>query len=158
MTNNITIKSGIDINSNEFKDYLEILKSEGIKCYFLDLALSNNSPVLTNPFVFEEKEYKDYRIDDISFIIDKGDIIGHMVYTLEKVRPTIPLSLGSRNHLDLERVKQISGRISFNKIEYFCKYNINIKDIIVNYLSARIHGNLEYTGIIAIENKIHIKK
>lgn len=158
MTNNITIKSGIDIDSNEFKNYLELLKKEGIKSYFLDLALSNNSEILTNPFVFDEKEYQEYKIDDISFIISDDNIIGHMVYTLEKVRPVIPLSLGTRYHLDLERVKQIPGRISFNKLEYFCKYNININDIIIKYLSARVRSNLEYKGNISIENKINIKK
>lgn len=158
MINNITIKSGIDINSDEFKNYLELLKKEKINSCFLDLALSNNTEVLTKPFVFDEKEYKEYKIDDISFIIYDDNIIGHMVYTLQKERPVIPLSLGTRYHLDLERAKQIPGRLSFNKLDYFCKYNININDNIINYLSTRIHSNLEYKGNISIENKIHIKK
>lgn len=158
MTNDITIKSGININSEEFINYHTYLKENNIRCFFLDSAVNNNSPVLTDPLLFEEKEYRDYEIDDISFIISDNEIIGHMVYLLKKERPTIDLSMGSKNHLDLEKVKKLSGRVSFNRSEYFCKYNININDLIINYLSTRIHGNLEYKGNITIENKIHIKK
>lgn len=158
MTNNITIKSGIDIDSAEFKAYYEGLKKCEIKSPLLDFAISDNSEVLNNPMVFEEKDYDDYKVDDISFIINDEGIIGHMIYSLQKIRPTIPLSIGEGNHMDLERVSQIPGRICFNKLEYFCKYNININNLIVEYLSARIRGKLDYKGNVSIENKIHIKK
>lgn len=158
MTDNITIKSGIDINSEEFKSYYDSLKDTEKTFYFLDLAVSNDSPVLSDPLVFDEKEYKEYKIDDIAFILSDGNIIGHMIYTLEKKRPTIPLGLGNNNHLDLERVSELSGRISYSRIEYFCKYNIDINNLIVKYLSNRIRGSLEYKGFVPIESKVHIKK
>lgn len=158
MTNDITIRSGIDINSEEFINYHKYLKENNIRCFFLDSAVNNNSPVLTAPLLFDEKDYSDYKIDDISFIVNDNKIIGHMVYSLLKTRPTIPLGMGSKNHLDLEQVKRLNGRISFNKLEYFCNYNINIDDLIVYYLSDRIRGKLEYKGSLSIENKVHIKK
>lgn len=158
MTNNITIKSGIDINKEEFKLYYNELKEMGVKGYYLDLAIDSNSQVLSNPIVFEEQDYNDYSVDDIGFIIKGNEIIGHMVYTLTKEQSTIPLSLGNKKHLDLERASQLSGKICFNKLEYFCKFNIDINDLIVQYLHNRIHGNLEYKGSISREDKIHIKK
>lgn len=158
MTNNITIKSGIDVKDKKFKIYYNLLKNDGIKSFYLDLALKSNSPVLSDPIIFEEKEYHDYTVDDIAFILDENEIIGHMVYKMSKTRPAISLSMGSKNHLDMERVRQVSGQICFNKLEYFCKYNIPINNLIVEYLSNRIHGNLEYKGIVSIERKIHIKK
>lgn len=158
MTNNMIIKSGIDINEEVFKTYYNQLKENNVESYYLDLAVGKNSPVLSNPIIFDEKEYSDYSVDDIAFIIEQNEIIGHMVYNMTKKRPVIPLSMGSRNHLDMERVKQLSGQLCFNKLEYFCKFNININNLIVEYLSNRIHGNLEYKGSIPLENKIHIKK
>lgn len=158
MTNNITIKSGIDINSEEFKKYYEILKQKKINCYYLDLAVSNNSPVLNNPLVFEESEYTEYKVDDISFIISGGEIIGHQVYSLEKSKSVISLGMNIGNHLDMDRVKNMSGRISFGLKEIYCKYNIDINELVINYLSDRIHNKLEYIGTISNESKIHIKK
>lgn len=158
MINNLTIRSGININSDEYKEYLEFLKEEKINASYLDWATSINSPVLTEPLVFDESSYDEYKIDDISFIIENGNVIGHMVYSLEKKKTTIHLSMGSSNHLDMERIKQMSSRITFNRTEYFCKYNIDINNIIFEYLSSRIHGKLEYKGTISLENKIRIKK
>lgn len=158
MTNEITIKSGIDINDAQFQEYYAGLKKENINCHFLEFAINNNSKVLSEPVVFDEKEFSDYQVDDISFIIEEGKIVGHMYYFLQKKPPVIPLSLGDGNHLDLKRVKELSSRIIFTKLEYFFEYDIDIKNLIVKYLSNRIHGNLEYKGNIEIENKIHIKK
>ena len=84
MTDNITIKSGIDVNCDKFKEYLELLRKEKINTQYLDWAISINSPVLTEPLVFDESSYDEYKIDDISFIIENGNVIGHMVYSLEK--------------------------------------------------------------------------
>lgn len=158
MTNNITIKSGIDINSEEFINYYNKLKSLGIRSPMLDFAVSCDSEVLKKPLVFDEKDYDDYKIDDISFIRSDGNIIGHMVYTLEKTKPTISLSLGLGNHLDMERVKQLRSNFRFYRTEYFCDKEIKINDLIVKYLSNRTHRGLEYKGSVPFEHKIHIKK
>lgn len=158
MTNNIIIKSGIDVNQEEFKIYYNNLKKDHVQSSFLDLAVETNSQVLSNPIVFEEKDYNDYTVDDIAFIINENEIIGHMVYTLIKKKPTIPLNLGNKKHLDLEQAAQIPAKLCFNKVEYFCKFNIDINNLIVKYLTNRIHSNLEYKGSISHESKIHIKK
>ena len=158
MTNNIMIKSGIDINDEQFKTYYDNLKNNNIKSYFLDLAIECKSPVLTDPFAFHEKDYEDYSVDDISFIIMDGIIIGHMVYKLTKERPVIPLSLGTRNHLDMERVRKLSGQICFNKLESNCNQDIDINNLKTYYLSNRIRGSLEYQETIQLESKINVKK
>lgn len=158
MINRIIIKSGIDINSVEFKKYYMELKERKVWCYYLDLAVSNNSPLLINPIAFEEKEYGDYKIDDISFVISGDEIIGHQVYLLEKIKPVIPLGIETGNHLDMDRVKNLPARLVFGQKESFCKYNIDINNQLIEYLSNRVHGKLEYKGIVNIENKVNIKK
>lgn len=158
MTNNITIKSGIDINSEEFIEYYNKLKELRVHCPLLNYAVSCDSEVLKNPLVFDESEYDEYKIDDIAFIRNDGNIIGHMVYMLEKTKPTVSLSLGSGNHLDMERVKQLRSNFRFCKSEYYCDKEIDINDLIVKYLSNRTHQKLDYKGSVPFEPKIHIKK
>ena len=155
---NITIKSGIDINSEEFINYHNKIKELKVNCPILDYAVSCDSEVLKNPLIFDENDYQEYKIDDVSFIRSDGNIIGHMVYTMEKLKPTIPLGLNRGNHLDVERIKKITSTYRFSKSEYFCESKININDLITQYLSNRIHQKLEYKGSIEFEPKVHTKK
>ena len=53
----VNIKSGVDINSDEFKTYYDYLKSINSKTVFLDMAVKENSQVLSSPIVFNEKDY-----------------------------------------------------------------------------------------------------
>ena len=158
MINNITIKSGIDINSQEFIEYYNKIKEIGVHSLLLDYAVSCNSETLKNPLIFDESDYEEYKVDDIAFIRSDGNIIGHMVYMLEKSKPTISLGLSRGNHLDMERVKQLRSNFRFCRAEYYCDKEININDLIVQYLSNRIHQKLEYKGSVPFEPKIHVKK
>lgn len=158
MINNITIKSGIDINSQEFIEYYNKIKEIGVHSILLDYAVSCDSQVLKNPLIFDENDYEEYKVDDIAFIRNNGNIIGHMIYVLEKTKPTIPLSLGRGNYLDMERVKQLRSNFRFGRSEYYCEKEIDINNLVIGYLSNRIHGQLDYKGSVPFEPKIHVKK
>lgn len=146
----IKIKSGIDINSQAFKDYCNLLKEKNARISFLELAINGNSKVLVNPINFEEKEYKEFTVDDISFAWSDDKIIGHTLTNIKKRRFAIPTSSGSRFHLD-DYIKNQDGTISFSKIEQFVLNNLNIDEAMNIYLHNRIHGKLESIGSVEYE-------
>lgn len=155
MINNlILIRSGVDTNSREFKEYYKFLKDNHKKFYYLDFAVENNSPVLSNPPIIIDEEYRDYKVDDISFIWKKNEIIGHQVTTFEKLRPVIPLGMSTGNHLDMDRVRSLRGRHVISQKESFCKNNCDLHNSLLRYYESRKNGKLESMGMIKDEEVI----
>lgn len=146
----VNIKSGVDINSDEFKTYYDYLKSINSKTVFLDMAVKENSQVLSSPIVFNEKDYCQVNVDDISFIWMDDRIIGHTMINVKKLRFVVPLSAGSVNHID-ENLLEKQGSMSFSKIEQVLIEDIDVSQLLYLYITDRIHGKLEKTGTIAYE-------
>ena len=146
----VNIKSGVDINSDEFKTYYDYLKSINSKTVFLDMAVKDNSQVLSSPIVFNEKDYCQVNVDDISFIWMDDRIICHTMINVKKLRFVVPLSAGSVNHIDENLLKK-QGSMSFSKIEQVLIEDIDVSQLLYLYITDRINGKLEKTGIIAYE-------
>lgn len=149
----IKIKSGIDINSDQFKNYYNYLKENKIKSLFLDMAIEINSEVLSNPFCFEEKDYSEFKVDDISFVWLDDKIIGHTLTTIKKDRFSIPTSSGRFNHLDKD-IFNIDGKLSYSKLEQNLLYGVDIEESMNRYLNSRVHGKMEEIGAIEYEKTI----
>lgn len=156
--NIITIKSGVDIDSKEFKDYYNRLKEQGKKFLFLDDMVERKANLLTNPVFIDRNEMYEYKADDMAFIWQDGKIIGHRMSLLEKKRPIVNLSMGTNNHLNMNEVKRVSFHFCYLRMEFYCEYNYNLDDILRSYLEKRTYGFLEYTGELLNEQKINIKK
>lgn len=146
----INIKSGVDISSNEFKNYYAHLKDIDSKTIFLDMAVSGNSKVLSSPVAFEEKDYRQINVDDMVFIWLDNKIIGHVMINIKKDRFVVPLSAGIGNHLDKSLLEK-EGGMSFIKMEQVLTENIDINDLLYLYIKDRIHGKMEKTGIVEYE-------
>lgn len=146
----VSIKSGVDINSKEFKEYYEHVKNLTFKNKFLNIAVKENSKVLTSPIVFNGKDYKEINIDDMSFVWFEDRIIGHTLYNIKKIKFSIPITRNSKNYLD-ERLFDIDGRFCFSKIEQFLVEDIELDDLLYSYLKDRINGKTEKTGIVEYE-------
>lgn len=153
----IKIKSGVDIESKEFQDYYKLVNECERKNIFLDMAVEQRSQVLINPVVFNENDYQEINIDDISFIWIDNRIIGHTMYNVKKERFSMPLSQNAGNHLD-KRLLDINGSLSFSKIEQCLLENIDIKDLLYQYIKGRINGQMEKVGIIEYEKSFKKQK
>lgn len=149
----IKIKSGIDINGDQFKNYYNYLKENKIKSLFLDMAIEINSEVLSNPICFEEKDYSEFKVDDISFVWLDDKIIGHNLTTIKKDRFSIPTSSGNFNHLDKD-IFNVDGKLSYSKLEQNLLYDVDIEESMNRYLHSRIHGKMEEIGAIEYEKTI----
>lgn len=146
----IEIKSGIDINSNEFKTYYGYLKSINSKSIFLDMAVNSNSKVLSSPIVFDEKDYKEVNVDDMAFIWMDGEIIGHLMINIKKDKFVVPLSAGHGNNLDQSLLEK-DGNMSYTKFEQILTENVDINDLIYTYMIDRAHGKIAKSGIVKYE-------
>lgn len=146
----INIKSGIDISSLEFKNYYEHLKASDFKTIFLDMAVNDNSKVLSSPMAFNEKDYRQINVDDMAFIWMDNKIIGHVMINIKKDRFVVPLSAGTGNHLDKSLLEK-DGGMTFIKVEQVLTENLDINDLLYLYMMDRIHGKMEKTGIVEYE-------
>lgn len=146
----VTIKSGVDINSKEFKEYYERVKNLTFKNTFLNIAVKENSKVLISPIAFNGKDYKEINIDDMSFVWLEDKIIGHTLYNIKKIKFSIPITRNSKNYLD-ERLFDIDGRFCFSKMEQFMIEDIELDDLLYSYLKDRINGKMEKAGIVEYE-------
>ncbi len=149
----VDIKSGIDINSNEFKTYYAYLKSINYKATFLDMAVNSNSKVLSSPVAFDEKNYEQINLDDMSFVWMDNKVIGHTMINIKKNRFVVPLSSGSKNHVDKSLLEK-QGGVSFSKIEQVLIEDINIDDLLYLYMIDRTHGKMEKTGTVEYEKDL----
>lgn len=146
----IIIKSGINIDSNEFKNYYDYIKSKNSKASFLDTAVEDDSKILSSPVTFEEKDYCEINVDDISFIWMDNKIIGHTMINIKKNKFVVPLSSGTKNHVDKNLLEK-QGPISFNKVEQVLIEDIDVDSVLYSYMMDRIHGKMEKTGIVEYE-------
>lgn len=149
----IKIKSGVDINSDQFKNYYNNIKGNKLKSLFLDIAVEGDLDVLSNPICFEEKDYSEFKVDDISFIWVDDKIIGHTLTTIKKDRFSIPTSSGRFNHLDKD-IFNIDGKLSYSKLEQNLLYGVDIEESMNRYLHSRVHGKMEEIGVINYEKTI----
>lgn len=146
----VKIKSGVDIECEAFKAYYEIVKKNIHRNIFLEMAVKQHSQVLSNPIIFCEKDYQEINIDDISFVWINNTIIGHTMYNVKKKRFSIPISQNSENYLD-KSLLDINGGITFSKVEQNLLENIDINDLLYQYIISRINGKIEKTGNIEYE-------
>lgn len=153
----VKIKSGVDINSPQFKKYYMMLKQKNKNSNFLDFALEQNSKVLSDPICFEESEYIDFNVDDLSFIWYENEIIGHTLTNIKKTRFSIPTSSGTKNHLD-EKIKEKDGIKSYSKIEQVVLDDFCSGIVMDSYLYNRIHGKMEGIGSLKYEKTIKKQK
>lgn len=149
----IKIKSGVDINCEPFKNYYKLLKENGYRTMFLDMAVEINSEVLSNSICFEEKDYREFKVDDISFVWVDDKIIGHTLTTIKKDRFAIPTSSGDFNHLNQD-IFDVDGKLSYSKLEQDLLYDVDIDESMNKYLHSRIHGKTEELGTIEYEKNI----
>ncbi len=149
----INIKSGVDINSDEFKNYYAYLKDTGYKTIFLDMAVSDDSKVLSSPVEFNEKDYREINVDDIAFIWLDNKIVGHVMTNIKKNRFVVPLSSGIGNHLDKSLLEK-DGGMSFIKMEQVLIESIDINNLLYLYMMDRTHGKMEKAGIIKYEKTL----
>lgn len=156
MTNKIiTIKSGISPDSLQFQTYYQNLKNAGIKTFYLDRALEENSEVLTNPISFKDEDYNDYLVEDISFFWCEQEIIGHQIITMEKKQNKIFLGNNKTNHLDRMYIENPGHRRKVSRLEYYCEAeSIDI----LRYYHNRMDGKLESEVLIPYEKQIKIQK
>lgn len=146
----INIKSGVDIDSIEFKNYYAHIKDIGSKTIFLDMAVSDNSKVLSSPVAFDEKDYRQINVDDMAFIWEDNKIIGHVMINIKKDRFVVPLSAGTTNHLDKSLLEK-DGGMTFIKLEQILTENIDINNLLYLYMMDRVHGKMEKTGTVEYE-------
>lgn len=146
----INIKSGVDIGSESFKRYYVHLKDNDFKTIFLDMAVNDNSKILSSPVMFDEKDYRQINVDDMAFIWMDNKIIGHVMINIKKDRFVVPLSAGSGNHLDKSLLEK-DGGMTFIKVEQVLTENFDIGDLLYLYMTDRIHGKMEKTGIVEYE-------
>lgn len=153
----IKIKSGVDYSIPQFQEYYQKLKEQKVDTYYLDYALKTNSIVLTDPLIFNDEDYTQYSIDDISFTWENDTIIGHQVINFSKEKATIFLGHNSGNHLDHSYINNLGHRRRFSCLEYYCVDNID-RHILIKYMDSRISGQLESEIHIAYEKTFEIKK
>lgn len=153
----ICIKSGIDIEDIRFKEYYKKLKDQSITTIFLDNAVENHSIVLSNPLVFNEEDYDEYTIDDISFLWDGENIIGHQVITMTKKNNSIALSHNRGYNLDTKYLEKPGCKKTVSTIEYYCE-DRKIQSSFLQYYKDRTQGKLESEIKISYEKQITIKK
>lgn len=153
----VKIKTGVDIESAEFKEYYKSINTLTHNNIFLNMAVKENSKVLSNPLLFYEKDYQEINIDDISFIWVDNSIVGHTMYNVKKKRFSIPLSQKTGDYLD-KRLFDINGTITFSKIEQCLLENIDVKDLYYKYIKDRINGQTEKIGTIEYEKNFTKQK
>ena len=132
----IVIKSGINLEQPEFKEYYEKLKQIGFRTDFLDLSIKTKPELLTNPIVFDDSKYEEYKIDDVSFLWLNGKIIGHQFLRMTKIRSKIQLGHNIGNYLDKEYLKSPGYRKKVLRIEYYCELE-NVELPIYKYFQDR---------------------
>lgn len=153
----IVIKSGINLEQPEFKEYYEKLKQIGFRTDFLDLSIKTKPELLTNPIVFDDSKYEEYKIDDVSFLWLNGKIIGHQFLRMTKIRSKIQLGHNIGNYLDKEYLKSPGYRKKVLRVEYYCELE-NVELPIYKYFQDRTNGKLESEVVIPYEKQITIKK
>lgn len=156
--NTITIKSGVDIDSKEFKEYYNLVQEQGKNILFLNDLVERNSSLLTSPTIINRDKMYSYKEDDMAFIWQNGKIIGHRMTMLEKKRPVINLGMKIGNHLDMDEVRDVNSIFRYIRVEFYCKHNYNLDELLRLYLEKRTYGFLEYTGELINEPKINVKK
>lgn len=153
----IIIKSGIDIESEEFKQYYQKLKEEGKTCGYLENALNDKSPVLIKPFAFKDSEYAEYSIDDISFFWLDSEIIGHQVITMQKVKGVIYLKDSRKKDHIQQQVRNPKYRKKISRLEFVGDKEL-ADSAFYQYYHDRIDGKLESEMVIQYEKQNTIKK
>lgn len=153
----IVVKSGIDKESEEFKEYYVKLKVEGFNTIFLDDILKRGEKLLLTPLVFNGDDYAEYYVDDVSFIWCEDRIIGHQIATIEKKRSVINLGHNNGNHLDPKYMANPGSIKKISRLDYYCELN-EFKNEVFPYFEARINGKLESEIVIPYEKQIKIQK
>lgn len=153
----VTIKSGIDPEQPEFKEYYQNLKKLGVQTYFLDGAVDKKSDLLTHPIAFNGDEYSGYDVDDVSFIWYEQRIIGHQVLNMTKTKNSISLGHNLGNHLEQNYLNNPGYRKRVSRLEYYCEFE-NIRLQVLQYCEDRTNGKLESEFVISYEKQITIQK
>ena len=153
----ITIKSGIDLEQPEFKEYYQKIKQLGVQTCFLDLAINQSSEVLSNPIVLNGDDFDEFDIDDISFLWLDGKIIGHQFLSISKFRSSIQLGHNKGNHLDPKYMQNPGHRRKISRIEYYCELE-GVQIPISEYCKDRTSGKLESEVVIPYEKQITIQR
>ena len=153
----ITVKSGIDVESETFKEYYLKLKIDKVNTSFLDMVLDKGQKVISSPLVFNGDDYEEYHVDDIAFIWLEDRIIGHQITTMEKKRSVINLVHNIGNHLDPEYIANPGSSRKFSRLDYYCELG-DIRTEIFSYFEDRTRGKLESEIVIPYEKQIKIQK
>lgn len=151
----IVIRSGIDKESEEFREYYAKLKSEGFNTAFLDSILKNGEKLLLTPLVFNSDDYEEYYVDDVSFIWSEGRIVGHQIATMEKKRNAVNLGHNRGNQLDPGYVSNPGTSKRMSRLDYYCEFD-DLKSHIFTYFTDRTNGKLESEIVIPYEKQIKI--
>ena len=153
----ITVKSGIDVESETFKEYYLKLKIDKVNTSFLDMVLDKGQKVISSQVVFNGDDYTEYYVEDVSFIWCEDRIIGHQIATMEKKRNAINLGHNRGNHLDPRYMANPGSSKRMSRLDYYCEIS-NLKTEVFAYFEARTSGKLESEIVIPYEKQIKIQK